>query len=103
MIKKIIFSLLLIFVYSSPILAKPDCDEAIHYKEWSNCNGKMNLANGEFYSGEWKNGQKHGQGKFNYSDGSVYIGHFKAGKPYGKGEMKYADGGEYNGDFKSCR
>jgi hypothetical protein len=60
----------------------------------------VNLANGEKYKGEYKNGKRNGKGVFKFVDGSEYDGEWKDGIINGKGVYKYASGDEYNGEWK---
>ena len=83
--KKICFIIFLNFIIIKNAKALPDCDKSIHFRDWTNCSGIMELANGERYNGEWKNGLKHGKGNLKYSNGEEYEGNFKGGKPYGNG------------------
>jgi len=38
-------------------------------------------------------------GKMEYADGDVYTGQFRFGIPNGKGEMKFANGTSFKGQF----
>ncbi len=38
-------------------------------------------SNGSTYTGEWQDGEWHGQGTMTYADGSTYTGEFKDGVP----------------------
>lgn len=42
--------------------------------------GKYQWSNGEFYEGEWAEGNKHGSGMWRGVDGDSYIGEWRAGK-----------------------
>ncbi len=53
------------------------------------------------YTGEWKDGEMHGEGKMTYEDGDVYEGQWKNNKMHGKGEYKYKNGDVYEGDWKN--
>jgi TPR repeat protein len=46
-----------------------------------NGQGKYTYANGETYSGDFKNGIREGHGTYIYADGSKYVGEFKNGDP----------------------
>lgn len=48
--------------------------------------------NGEEYEGEWFNDNPDGYGVYTYADGSKYEGTFKDGKRHGKGTMTWASG-----------
>jgi hypothetical protein len=55
------------------------------------------------YTGQFQNGQRHGQGKMTYPDGNVYEGSFFMGKKQGtEGSMFYAASGDrYIGPWKN--
>lgn len=36
--------------------------------------GTLTYPNGDYYTGEWRDGCKHGKGEFHYMDGSSYVG-----------------------------
>ena len=59
---------------------------------WNDCSGKRTFANGELYSGEFKNGKKHGLGTLTYADGEIYKGRFKNGMYHGEGNLTSHDG-----------
>ena len=59
---------------------------------WSDCTGKRAFANGDLYSGKFKNGKKHGQGTLTYADGEIYKGSFKNGMYHGEGTLTSANG-----------
>ena len=64
-------------------------------------NGKCTTVNGEVYDGEWKNGKMHGKGTYTYADGDVYDGEWKDCKSRGKGKHTYAEDGDvYDGEWK---
>jgi hypothetical protein len=54
-------------------------------------NGEKTWVNGDRYTGEFKNGQPHGQGVFYYHNGNIWRGDFKEGKINGNGEFTYAN------------
>jgi hypothetical protein len=93
-------------------------------KEASKFHGQGTFKSKDFqYSGEWKEGKKHGQGEMIWADGSRYKGKFvddelvdrdgqyrlvdgsdyqgevRAGKLTGQGRMKFKDGGVFEGAF----
>jgi hypothetical protein len=51
------------------------------------------------YSGELKDGKKHGHGTLIFSDGTKYVGEFKDDVIHGHGTLTYADGDVYVGGF----
>lgn len=46
--------------------------------------GKLTLANGDVYEGNYENSKKSGIGKYTYANGDVYEGYFQNGVRYGK-------------------
>ena len=58
------------------------------------------------YTGEWKDGLKHGQGKWTYKDGPIqetYVGEWKDGMKHGQGKFTYTNGSlkeTYVGEWK---
>ena len=52
------------------------------------------------YTGEWKNGLRHGKGRLEWAFGDVYDGDWVDGQMSGKGNYQYADGRRYTGDWK---
>ena len=61
---------------------------------------KIISPNGDVYSGEFKNGKKHGQGTFISPNGNKYVGEYKDGEKDGKGTFTWSDGRKYVGAFK---
>mgnify|MGYP000889963540 CR=1 FL=1 len=55
----------------------------------------------EEYSGQRKNGKKHGGGYLTTSDGGVYPGEFRDDKFHGQGTYIGLDGSTYVGDWKN--
>ena len=47
---------------------------------------------GAKYSGDFKNGKKHGNGKYNFPNGDVYEGEWENGKREGEGIYTYFSG-----------
>lgn len=62
--------------------------------------GKKRYKSGAVYSGQFNNGQIHGDGKVVYSDGSSYHGQWSQNLREGKGKMKFKNGDLYKGQFK---
>ena len=58
---------------------------------------------GNVYSGQWKNGAKHGQGTYTWSDGEKYEGQWRGtrlgGVAEGNGIFTWKDGTVYTGQF----
>ena len=59
------------------------------------------LSNIKSYSGDYKNGLKHGKGRMEFNDGSVYEGQFENNQMHGFGKIFFKDGSIYQGDFKN--
>ena len=51
--------------------------------------------NGSTYTGEFKDGWRHGQGTYTYPDGGTYTGVFKDGRPKGIVTERFPDGATY--------
>ena len=99
--KKITFILTLIIftkISSLNAWALPACPSDPE-EIWDNCQGEFTLENGDIYTGEWKNDEKHGQGTYTYVDGDIYTGEWKNEKMHGQGEFIYADGDIYTGKW----
>ena len=47
----------------------------------------MNLASGDLYSGNFKNGKFEGRGEYYGVNSEIYTGSFKAGERHGYGEI----------------
>ena len=62
--------------------------------------GKLKWANGDEYSGGWNDGTRHGQGVQYYLNGDLYSGEWKDDKRHGHGSMIYASTDEYVGEWK---
>lgn len=98
--KRILTALLFLILLSVIVYSRDDavCDSG-------NCiNGKgtATFLTGEWYSGQWKNGKRHGKGKF-VTPGdfdNIYDGDWKDDKRHGKGTYKYIPE-LYTGDWKN--
>jgi hypothetical protein len=53
------------------------------------------------FTGEMKDGKKHGRGFLVWANGNSYEGNFKDGKQHGHGVYVKANGVRYEGDFKN--
>ncbi|XP_041830133.1 radial spoke head 10 homolog B isoform X2 [Melanotaenia boesemani] len=51
------------------------------------------------YTGEFFQGQRHGEGTFYYADGAVYEGEWKNNKKHGQGKFISKDGRVFEGEF----
>ena len=87
--KKLI--LLSTFFFSISIQALPSCglDTTVR---WDNCFGLGFFEGGEWYNGEWKDDNFHGQGTYTFADGAKYVGEWKDGKYHGQGTYTFASG-----------
>src|SRR3990172_10752982 len=66
---------------------------------------KFTVGEGDSYSGEWKNGRKHGFGTYIWVKkselfGAKYIGYFENDKQTGQGGLVLPSGDRYMGEFK---
>ncbi|KAI3365588.1 hypothetical protein L3Q82_010663 [Scortum barcoo] len=51
------------------------------------------------YTGDFEQGQRHGQGTFHYAGGAIYEGEWRNNKKHGKGKFTFKDGHIFEGDF----
>lgn len=61
----------------------------------------MRFANGEIYSGYYKNGMCHGNGIECTKDLKIYSGEWRENEKDGKGRKSFSDGTIYEGEFKN--
>lgn len=54
-------------------------------ERWTNCLGTLNLANGNKFDGEFKNGKLTGQGTYTFTNGDKYVGEFISFAANGQG------------------
>ena len=66
---------------------------------FSTGHGKLVMADGSYYEGEFIHGEIEGHGFRKWSSGVTYSGQFSDGEMNGHGVMKYADGTVYEGEF----
>lgn len=64
--------------------------------------GKLTLADGSKYEGNFQCGRRHGHGKWS-SGGDVYEGWWRDDAAFGKGRLTFATGGFYDGEWKVGR
>lgn len=62
--------------------------------------GPYRYANGATYTGQFKDGVRHGRGRQTWTNGSLYDGFWEHGKFSGKGRVIFNNGNVYTGDFK---
>jgi serine/threonine protein kinase len=79
----------------------PKCKEPYSATAWTNCIGKATYPNGDFYSGEYKNGKYDGHGKYVYANGDFYEGDYKNGIIEGQGIYTFANGEKYTGQWRN--
>ena len=95
---KYILTLLFLFSFSSA-WALPLC-EGTDYYLWNNCYKNFSNDNGDRYSGEWKDGQRHGGGTIIWINGDKYEGGFESDLMHGEGTFTFADGRVWVGVWK---
>jgi len=61
--------------------------------------GRFNYASGDVYIGVFKNGKKHGRGKLVLADGLEYEGEFEHDEFQGEGTLQTPEGDIYKGNF----
>ena len=66
----------------------------------ANGKGSVVWADGGYYVGEIKDGEKHGEGTLTLADGVTYAGQWKDDKQHGEGTYTSADGDTYVGQWK---
>jgi hypothetical protein len=62
--------------------------------------GTIKMLNGGVYTGELKNGRRHGQGVTIYADGWKYEGQYCNSKKHGFGTLYLNNGIMYSGEWK---
>ena len=67
----------------------------------SNGYGSYTRPDGKKYTGEWKDGKRHGRGKTEFSDGDIYEGNYSNDMMEGNGVYRWADGDIYDGSWKN--
>lgn len=63
-----------------------------------NGNHTVTYENGK-YTGNYKDGLRHGKGTYTYNDGEKYVGDWEYGKKTGRGTLTTASGDKYVGEF----
>lgn len=75
-----------------------DCDNGL---------GSFVYSDGDYYVGQWRNGQRHGYGRYYYDNGDVYEGNWINGTRSGSGMYVYTNldfyVGEWSGDNRNGR
>ena len=62
--------------------------------------GTYSWADGDKYTGEWKNFKYHGQGTYTWENGDKYSGEHKDGLEHGQGTYTFSDGRISKGIWK---
>jgi len=62
--------------------------------------GRLELENGDFYEGEFKDGMFDGKGRLKMKDGKLYEGTWSMNMREGNGKESWLDGKSYEGSFK---
>nr|AGC71721.1 putative phosphatidylinositol-4-phosphate 5-kinase [uncultured bacterium A1Q1_fos_504] len=62
--------------------------------------GRLELENGDFYEGEFKDGMFDGKGRLKMKDGKLYEGTWSMNMREGQGKELWLDGKSYEGSFK---
>lgn len=65
-----------------------------------NGKGTYAYANGDKYSGQWKDGQMHGKGAYEFTNGDRYNGDFQSNTRQGNGIYIWANKNRYVGEWK---
>lgn len=77
---------------------------AIYTGQWKNGTrhgfGTQIWPDGAKYEGEWLNNQAHGKGKFWHIDGDIFEGEWKNDKANGHGVYMHKNGAKYEGEWK---
>lgn len=82
-------------------LSKETVFNGLFQNNMPNGQGQLNSTSGDAgYTGDWKNGAKHGFGTEKWEDGTIYEGNFFEGQKHGNGKFSWPDGATYEGQFK---
>jgi len=94
----------LLYKWNMPLKGySPDTERWRYVPKYLNGWATFGWANGEVYSGEWKNGRFNGYGNYSYSNGTIFTGMFKDGEFGDRGIMKLGNGDKYTGSFKNSQ
>ncbi|MDP7536458.1 MAG: hypothetical protein QF470_01320 [Methylococcales bacterium] len=61
--------------------------------------GRFQYGNGDYYDGEWINNQRQGNGIYHFNSGSEYKGLWKNGQQEGQGVLSEENGNQYQGNW----
>jgi hypothetical protein len=53
------------------------------------------------YSGQWRDGKRHGTGKLQWGQGSSYAGDWFYDRRHGMGTLTYPSGDRFEGEFRN--
>jgi hypothetical protein len=70
---------------------------------WSDCVASASLPGGQRYTGEFRNGRRHGFGEMVSPTGARYVGEFRDGQAEGRGVYIFPSGARYVGEFIAGR
>lgn len=62
--------------------------------------GKLTFPNGDTYTGQWLEGERHGHGIYIWKSGAKYEGEYSKNQRNGIGTFTFADGKIYQGEWK---
>ena len=89
----------LLFVSVEKSFAQPPCPSNSNaYYDY--CFGTVKYANGDKYTGEWKEDKAHGQGIYTYANGNKHVGEYEENKANGQGTYTYANGNKHVGGYE---
>ena len=101
------FYTLILFLLAGTVYGQSNLSacQGSDFRMWSNCFGISTESNGDKYTGEFKDGKKHGKGTFNFLannsfKGDKYVGEFKDDRRNGQGTYTHSFGNGYVGEFK---
>ena len=90
----------LMFLFMAAAVARAgDCSRG----NCDNGSGTMIWADGSEYTGEWRNGTRHGRGEYRSAEGETYEGHWRNGLMHGLGTLTRADASRYEGQWMNGR
>ena len=76
--KKLLLITILSLLLCNKAFSLPKC-KGEDISKWNMCKGIKKTSKGSKYTGEFKDGKRHGQGTFTLADGSKEVGKFKDG------------------------
>jgi hypothetical protein len=98
--KKLLAIIVLGLMWFNTVLALPKC-VGEDTSKWTKCEGTKTKDDLWTYTGEWKDGVRHGQGLTKFKNGTSYIGEWKNDDPNGYGTLIYSDKMKYVGEVKN--